>query len=103
MPCRIEELEKIADEHGMKLMFDARRRFRERLGGRMIGATAAEVLSFHATKFINTFEGGAIVTNDDDLASRVRLMSNFGFKGFDNVDLSRHQRQDERGLCRRWG
>jgi dTDP-4-amino-4,6-dideoxygalactose transaminase len=43
------------------------------------------VFSFHATKFFNTFEGGAIVTNDDDLARTVRLMSNFGFAGYDTV------------------
>jgi dTDP-4-amino-4,6-dideoxygalactose transaminase len=43
------------------------------------------VLSFHATKFFNTFEGGAVVTNDDDLASKMRLMKNFGFTGYDTV------------------
>ena len=46
---------------------------------------ACEVLSFHATKFFNTFEGGAILTNDDVLADQVRLMRNFGFQGLDNV------------------
>jgi dTDP-4-amino-4,6-dideoxygalactose transaminase len=46
----------------------------------------AEVFSFHATKFVNSGEGGAVVTNDDDLASRIRLMKNFGFAaGYDNV------------------
>jgi dTDP-4-amino-4,6-dideoxygalactose transaminase len=45
----------------------------------------AEVFSFHATKFFNTFEGGAVVTNDDELAAKVRLMRNFGFSGYDNV------------------
>jgi dTDP-4-amino-4,6-dideoxygalactose transaminase len=44
-----------------------------------------EVFSFHATKFFNTFEGGAIVTNNDELASRIRLMINFGFKNYDTV------------------
>lgn len=43
------------------------------------------MLSFHATKFFNTFEGGAVVTNDDELAETMRLMRNFGFAGFDNV------------------
>lgn len=47
----------------------------------------AEVLSFHATKFLNTFEGGAILTDDDALADRLRLMRNFGFAGFDRVEL----------------
>ena len=45
----------------------------------------AEVFSFHPTKFFNTCEGGAIVTNDDALASKIRLMKNFGFSGYDNV------------------
>jgi dTDP-4-amino-4,6-dideoxygalactose transaminase len=49
------------------------------------GFGACEVFSFHATKFINSFEGGAVVTNDDGLADKLRLMRNFGFKGFDNV------------------
>ena len=44
-----------------------------------------EVFSFHATKFFNTFEGGAVVTNNDELAEKMRLMRNFGFSGYDNV------------------
>jgi dTDP-4-amino-4,6-dideoxygalactose transaminase len=43
------------------------------------------VFSFHATKYFNTFEGGAVVTNDDALAEKMRLMRNFGFAGYDNV------------------
>jgi dTDP-4-amino-4,6-dideoxygalactose transaminase len=45
----------------------------------------AEVFSFHATKFFNTFEGGAVTTNDDDLAAKIRLMRNFGFADYDKV------------------
>jgi dTDP-4-amino-4,6-dideoxygalactose transaminase len=45
----------------------------------------AEVLSFHATKFLNSFEGGAIATNDDELAEKIILMENFGFSGYDHV------------------
>ena len=44
-----------------------------------------EVFSFHATKFFNTFEGGAVLTNNDELAERMRLMRNFGFAGLDTV------------------
>jgi dTDP-4-amino-4,6-dideoxygalactose transaminase len=52
----------------------------------MIGSFGdAEVLSFHATKFLNSFEGGAIVTNNDELAEKLILMENFGFAGRDNV------------------
>lgn len=85
-PAPVEELETIADEHGLQLMFDAAHAFGCSHGGRMIGNFGrAEVLSFHATKFFNTFEGGAVVTNEDELADTIRLMRNFGFAGFDNV------------------
>jgi dTDP-4-amino-4,6-dideoxygalactose transaminase len=81
-----EELQKIADEHGLKLMFDAAHAFGCSHNGTMIGNFGAcEVLSFHATKFFNTFEGGAVVTNDNELAETMRLMRNFGFAGLDNV------------------
>ena len=68
-------------------MFDASHAFGCSYRGKMIGSFgAAEVFSFHATKFFNTFEGGAVVTNDDALAARIRLMKNFGFRGYDNVE-----------------
>jgi dTDP-4-amino-4,6-dideoxygalactose transaminase len=52
----------------------------------MIGSFGeTEVFSFHATKFFNTFEGGAVVTNNDDLAQQIRWMANFGFAGYDRV------------------
>ena len=82
----IDELQAIADEHGLKLMFDAAHAFGSSYKGQTIGRFGAcEVLSFHATKSFNTFEGGAVVTNDDALAETMRLMRNFGFSGYDNV------------------
>lgn len=82
----VDELQAIADEHGLQLLFDAAHAFGCSHNGRMIGGFGrAEVLSFHATKFFNTFEGGAIVTNEDELAGAMRLMRNFGFAGYDNV------------------
>jgi dTDP-4-amino-4,6-dideoxygalactose transaminase len=82
----VDELQQIADEHGLKLMFDAAHAFGCSYRGTMIGNFGAcEVLSFHATKFFNTFEGGAVVTNDDALAETMRLMRNFGFAGMDDV------------------
>jgi dTDP-4-amino-4,6-dideoxygalactose transaminase len=84
--CAVDELQAIADEHGLKLMFDAAHAFTCSLGGRKIGSFGAcEVLSFHATKFFNSFEGGAVVTDDDALAHTMRLMRNFGFSGLDQV------------------
>lgn len=85
-PCAVEELTEIANRHHLKLMYDAAHSFGCSYKGRMIGNYGdAEVFSFHATKFFNTFEGGAVVTNDDELASRIRLMTNFGFKNYDTV------------------
>lgn len=82
----VDELQQIADEHGLQMMYDAAHAFGCSHEGRMIGNFGrAEVLSFHATKFFNTFEGGAVVTNDDALAEAMRLMRNFGFAGYDNV------------------
>jgi len=85
-PCSIDELQAIADRYRLKLLFDAAHDFGCRYNGKMIGQFGnAEVLSFHATKFINSAEGGAVVTNDDALAAKIRLMKNFGFSGYDNV------------------
>jgi dTDP-4-amino-4,6-dideoxygalactose transaminase len=85
-PCEIEKLEEIARRHRLKLLFDAAHAFGCSYGGQMTGNFGnAEVFSFHATKFVNTFEGGAVVTNNDELAAQLRLMRNFGFAGFDIV------------------
>jgi dTDP-4-amino-4,6-dideoxygalactose transaminase len=67
-------------------MYDASHGFGCTKGGRMIGTFGqCEVFSFHATKFINCFEGGAVVTNNNELAEKMRLMRNFGFVDFDKV------------------
>lgn len=85
-PCDVESLTEIAQKHNLKLLFDASHAFRCSYKNTMIGNFGeAEVFSFHATKFVNTFEGGAVVTNNDELAAKIRLMKNFGFAGYDNV------------------
>lgn len=85
-PCDDDALRDVADRHGLALMYDAAHAFGVARGGRPVGSLGdVEVFSFHATKFLNTFEGGAVVTDDTDLAHRIRLMTNFGFEGKDNV------------------
>ena len=84
--CDIEALAEIAARHGLKLLFDAAHAFACSYKGRMIGSFGdAEVFSFHATKFFNTLEGGAVATNDSELAKKLRSMRNFGFTGYDEV------------------
>jgi dTDP-4-amino-4,6-dideoxygalactose transaminase len=85
-PCAVDALYEIAARNDLKLVFDAAHAFSCSYRGQKIGNFgAAEVFSFHATKFLNTFEGGAVVTNDDELANKIRLMTNFGFTGYDSV------------------
>lgn len=84
--CAGTRLRELAREHGLKLMFDAAHAFGcqpQHPQDSYLGD--AEVYSFHATKCIHAFEGGAIVTNDDALADRLRYMVNFGFAGEDQV------------------
>jgi len=85
-PCDVDTIETIARARKLKTMYDAAHAFGCSRQGKMVGGFGAcEVLSFHATKFLNSFEGGAVVTNDDTLAEKLRLMRNFGFAGYDRV------------------
>lgn len=95
--CDVESLSTIAQKHHLKVMFDAAHAFACTHRGRTIGGFGdAEVFSFHATKFFNTFEGGAITTNNDGLAQRMRNMRNFGFAGLDTViDLGTNGKMSE--------
>jgi dTDP-4-amino-4,6-dideoxygalactose transaminase len=85
-PCPIDALSDLARTHRLRLLFDAAHAFSCSYQNRMIGTFGdCEVFSFHATKFFNTSEGGAVCTNNDELASKLRLMKNFGFRGYDDV------------------
>jgi len=84
--CPHDELLKIARKYNLKLIYDAAHAFGTTY--KMKQAAALEdlsVLSFHATKAFNTFEGGAIITNNDKLAKKIRNYCNFSFEGEDNV------------------
>jgi len=85
-PCCIEGIEDIGRKYRLKIIYDAAHAFGCSSQGKMIGGFGeCEVFSFHATKFLNSFEGGAVVTNNDDLAEKLRLMRNFGFADYDRV------------------
>ncbi len=86
--CNIDALSEVAGRRGLKLLFDSAHAIGCSYQGRLIGSFGdAEVFSFHATKFLNSLEGGAIVTNNAELATRVRLMKNFGFTYYDRTDF----------------
>ena len=85
--CNVEKIEEIARKHNLKVLYDAAHAMGCSHNGTKIGNFGScEVFSFHATKVFNTFEGGAITTNDDELADKIRFMINFGFAGYDDVE-----------------
>jgi dTDP-4-amino-4,6-dideoxygalactose transaminase len=87
--CEVERLERLAEEHGLALLFDAAHALGTTRDGRSVGTFGdAEVFSFHATKFVNAFEGGAIATNDAALAAQARLMHNFGISDWDRTAMA---------------
>jgi len=84
--CDVRVLQRIANTNDLALICDAAHALRCSHRGQAVGGfEIAEVFSFHATKFFNFFEGGAVVANDDQIAERMRLMRNFVFAGYDNV------------------
>ena len=84
--CDVDALTATAARHNLTLIFDAAHAVACSRRGRMVGTFGrAEVFSFHATKIVNSFEGGAVTTNDDALAATLRLMQNFGFAAYDEV------------------
>jgi dTDP-4-amino-4,6-dideoxygalactose transaminase len=79
-PCDVDAIQKIADNYGLKVIYDAAHAFGVcREEGSLLNAGDLSVLSFHATKVFNTFEGGAIVSPDLKTKQRIDHLKNFGF------------------------
>jgi dTDP-4-amino-4,6-dideoxygalactose transaminase len=79
-PCDVEAIERIARKHGLKVIYDAAHAFGVRLpADNLLEYGDLSVLSFHATKVFNTFEGGAIVSPDAQTKLYVDQLKNFGF------------------------
>ena len=79
-PCDVERIQKIADNYGLRVIYDAAHAFGIRYkGASLLKHGDLSVLSFHATKVFNTFEGGAIICPDAKTKQRVDYLKNFGF------------------------
>ena len=79
-PCNVERIQEIADIFGLKIIYDAAHAFRVKYKGEsLLKHGDLSVLSFHATKVYNTFEGGAIVCPDAKIKQRIDYLKNFGF------------------------
>jgi dTDP-4-amino-4,6-dideoxygalactose transaminase len=81
-PCDVDAIQKIADNYGLKVIYDAAHAFGVMDGGgSVLRHGDLSILSFHATKVFNTFEGGAIVCHDNKTKKRIDKLKNFGFSG----------------------
>lgn len=86
-PCAVERIEAIARKHNLKTVYDGAHAFSVRHAGKSVLSWGdVSTLSFHATKLFHTVEGGAIITNDDELARRIALLCNFGIADVDKID-----------------
>ncbi len=80
-PCRLEELQRIARKHNLKLLYDAAHSFGVRVNGRPIGQFGdLSMFSFHATKLFHSVEGGMLTFGDGTLRRRFDYLKNFGFE-----------------------
>ena len=79
-PCDVERIEKIAQSHGLKVIYDAAHAFGVKHdGSSLLNHGDLSVMSFHATKVFNTFEGGAIISHDAETKQHIDHLKNFGF------------------------
>lgn len=79
-PCNVDSIQKIADIYGLKVIYDACHTFNVKINGNsVLNFGDLSVLSFHATKVFNTFEGGAIISHDEKSKRRIDFLKNFGF------------------------
>ena len=79
-PCDVERIQQIADTYGLRVIYDAAHAFGVKFNGESLFKHGdLSVLSFHATKVFNTFEGGAIVCPDAKTKQRIDYLKNFGF------------------------
>lgn len=102
--CDVEVLERVARKHGLKIIYDAAHAFGCELNGRsLVSYGDVSALSFHATKLFHTVEGGAIITNDNELARKVRLYRAFGHVNDEYFTLGINGKNSElhaaMGLC----
>lgn len=85
--CDVEEIERIAKKHHLKVIYDAAHTFGEIYKGKGIGDFGdASCFSFHATKVFNTIEGGAVCYHNNELGKRLYNLKNFGIQGPEQVD-----------------
>lgn len=103
--CNIEEIQRIADKYGLKVIYDAAHAFGITYKGKGVGSYGdASIFSFHATKVFNTIEGGAVTFSDHKIYEKLYNLKNFGIRGEELVsDVGANAKMNEfcavMGLC----
>jgi len=103
--CEAEEIDKIAKQHGLKVIYDAAHAFGVQYKGKSILSYGdISTLSFHATKLFHTIEGGALIINDDEILEKARYLINFGIESPESIPhLGTNAKMNEfeaaMGLC----
>ncbi len=85
--CNVEEIQRIADKYGLKVIYDAAHTFGITYKGKSMAAFGdVSCFSFHATKVFNTIEGGAACFRDEEFGLKLYRLKNFGIRGPESVD-----------------
>jgi dTDP-4-amino-4,6-dideoxygalactose transaminase len=91
-PCDIDSIHKVAEKHGLKVIYDAAHCFGTEFRGRSVFSFGdVSTSSFHATKLFHTAEGGAVITGSAELSRKMSLLRNFGHTSpttFDGVGVN---------------
>lgn len=86
-PCDVETISQIAEKYNLKVIYDAAHAFGVKdKGGSILRHGDLSILSFHATKVFNTFEGGAIICHSKEMKQRINQLKNFGI--IDEITVS---------------
>lgn len=103
--CNIEAIEKIAEKHHLKVLYDAAHTFGETYKNIPVGCLGdVSIFSFHATKVFNTIEGGAVCFHDKNYGKKLENLRNFGIKDEEEIPgIGSNAKMDEfraaMGLC----
>ena len=103
--CEVEEIEKIANKHNLKVVYDAAHAFDVKYKNQsVLNYGDISTLSFHSTKLFHSIEGGALIINDDELVQKARYLINFGIKNTEEIPhLGTNAKMNEfeaaMGLC----
>ncbi|MEZ4798575.1 MAG: DegT/DnrJ/EryC1/StrS family aminotransferase [Flavobacteriales bacterium] len=96
VPCDIEAIQKIADKYQLKVIYDGAHAFGSKYkGNQILSYGDVSTCSFHATKLFHTVEGGCIITDNDELAAKLRLYRSFGHIGDDYFDMGINGKNSE--------